>query len=163
MSIGTRIIQLRNEKSLSQRQLSERTGIASSYLSRIENRRLEPQPKTLRKIADALGVPLGELFEEGPAAQRGGRCAITASGNCIMEMLGSSRRRKAARLGIEIYTPRHLHLLRMANYLIQSGNTRLLDALDILLGALLSTAGNRREVRALVVLASRRENAPRSL
>ena len=55
MSIGTRIIQLRNEKGLTQQELSDRTGLAASYLSRIENRHLEPRPHTLRKIALALG------------------------------------------------------------------------------------------------------------
>ena len=36
MSIGTRVMQIRNQKGVSQRQLSERCGIAGSYLSRIE-------------------------------------------------------------------------------------------------------------------------------
>ena len=62
MSIGTRIIQIRNEKNLTQRELSERSGIASSYISRVENRRLEPRPKTLRRIAEGLGVPVRQLF-----------------------------------------------------------------------------------------------------
>jgi hypothetical protein len=41
--------------------------------------------------------------------------------------------------GAEAYTPRHLELLRLAGYLIQSGDTRLLDALEVLLEALLSS------------------------
>jgi len=142
---------------MSQRELSERSGIASSYLSRIENRRLEPRPKTLRRIAGALGVPLSELFREGPAGQPMSRCAITVSGACIMEMLGS-RRRKVQRPDAESFSPRQLQLLRMANYLIQTGNVRLLDTLDVLLGALLASAGTRREARALTTLATRREN-----
>jgi hypothetical protein len=46
---------------------------------------------------------------------------------------------KPAQPGAEAYTPRHLQLLRLAAYLIQSGDTRLLDALEVLLGALLSS------------------------
>lgn len=139
MSIGTRIIQIRNEKNLTQQELSRRSGIASSYLSRVENRRLEPQPRTLRRIADALGVPVTDLFQEGPAALKTFQCAITVSGNCIMEMLRSARG-KAARPEAENYSPHQLQLLRMANYLIQSGDSRLLDALDLLLNALLASA-----------------------
>jgi transcriptional regulator with XRE-family HTH domain len=140
MSIGTRIMQIRNRQNLTQRVLSERTGIATSYLSRVENRRLEPRPKTLRKIAEALGVPVAELFEETPTAHEAHRCAITASGNCIMELLRSERG-KRARTALESYSPRQLQLLRVANYLIQSGDPRLLETLDVLLGALLKSAG----------------------
>lgn len=148
MSIGTRIIQIRNQRNLTQRELSERTGLASSYLSRIENRRLEPRPKTLRKIADALGVPVGDLFQDSPAVHSQVQCVVTMSGNCIMDMLRT--RRRAPLPGTESYTPRQLQLLRMANYLIQTGNTRILDTFDTLLSALLSSTGSRREAKALV-------------
>ena len=161
MSIGTRIIQVRTEKSMNQRELSQRSGIASSYLSRIENRRLEPRPKTLRRIAAALEVPLSELFREGPAGQTVSRCAITVSGNCLMDML-ASRRRRAARPGVESFSPRQLQLLRMANYLIQTGNTRLLDTLDVLLASLLVSTGSRRELRVLVGFPTRLESPPAS-
>lgn len=161
MSIGTRIIQVRNQKNMRQRELSQRSGIASSYLSRIENRRLEPRPKTLRRIAAALEVPLSEFFREGPAGQTVSRCAITVSGNCLMDML-ASRRRRAARPGVESFSPRQLQLLRMANYLIQTGNTRLLDTLDVLLASLLVSTGSGRELRALVGFPTRFESPPAS-
>jgi transcriptional regulator with XRE-family HTH domain len=157
MSIGTHIIQARNLRNISQRELSERSGIASSYLSRIENRRLEPRPKTLRRIAEALGVPLSDLFREGRAGQAVPRCAITVSGNCIMEQL-RSRRCKVQRPGIEAFSPRQVQLLRMAGYLIQTGNTRLLDTLEVLLSALLASAGTRREAGTLMAAAGGAES-----
>ena len=138
MSIGTRVMQIRNQKGVSQRQLSLRSGIAGSYLSRIENRHLEPRPKTLRKIAEALGVPLAEFFQDRDESLPGVQCLITPSGRCIMDMIRASQG-KPAQPGAEAYTPRHLELLRLAGYLIQSGDTRLLDALEVLLGALLNT------------------------
>ncbi|MBZ5544822.1 MAG: helix-turn-helix transcriptional regulator [Acidobacteriia bacterium] len=151
MNIGTRILQARTQKNLSQSELSRRSGIASSYLSRIENRRLEPRPKTLRKIADALGVPLAELFREGSAASSLHQCVVTLSGNCIMDLIRSRRnKRHAPPPGTEGYTPRQLQLLRMANYVIQNGNTRLLDTLDLLLSSLMSSGESRREAKGLV-------------
>ncbi len=162
MSIGTRIIQIRNEKGFTQRQLSKSSGIASSYLSRIENRRLEPRPKTLQKIAEALQVPLSELFEERPASKAASRCVITASGNCIMELLTSGRRRRQVRPGSESYSLRQLQLLRMANYLIQSGNNRLLDTLGTLFGALLATEGKRHGPRPPLTPAAPRRGLPSS-
>ena len=143
MSIGTRIIQLRNAKQLTQQQLSHRTGLAASYLSRIENRHLEPRPQTLRKIALALEVPMSELFQERPAQMGTLQCVITSSGNCVMNLLRSSHG-KREHSGRESYGPRQLQLLRMANYLIQTGDQRLLDSLDVLLGALLSFEENKR-------------------
>lgn len=141
MSIGTKIIQIRNQKNLTQRQVSERSGIATSYLSRVENRRLEPGPKTLHRIAGALGVPISQLFEEGSAASQSSQCVITLSGNCIMDMMRSERG-KAPQGTSESYTPHQLQLLRIANYLIQSGDNRVLDALDLLLNSLLGSQGS---------------------
>jgi len=138
MSIGTRVMQIRSQKGISQRQLSQRSGIAGSYISRIENRHLEPRPKTLRKIAEALDVHLAEFFQEHVGNVAGIQCLITPSGKCIMEMIRAGQG-KPAQPGGEAYTPRHLQLLRLAGYLIQSGDARLLDALEVLLGALLST------------------------
>jgi DNA-binding XRE family transcriptional regulator len=138
MGLGTRIMQIRNQKGLSQRQLSQRSGIAGSYISRIENRHLEPRPKTLRKIAEALDVPVAEFFQERDENLGGMQCLITPSGRCIMDMIRAGHG-KPPQPGGELYTPRHLQLLRLAGYLIQSGDARLLDALEVLLGALLST------------------------
>jgi len=142
MSIGTRIIQLRNQKGLTQEELGDLTGLAASYLSRIENRHLEPRPQTLRKIATALEVPVSELFQERSAQLGTLQCLITSSGNCIMNLL-HSRHGKRVDSSVENYDPRQLQLLRMANYLIQAADKRLLDSFEVLLGALLS-AGNRR-------------------
>ncbi len=149
MSIGTRILQARNQRDISQRELSQRSGIASSYLSRIENRHLEPRPKTLRKIADALGIPLAELFAEGSAASSLRQCVVTTSGDCIMDIL-RSRKRRAAHTGNESYTPRQLQMLRMANYLIQNGNDRILDTLDLLFSSLMASSESRREAKEFV-------------
>jgi DNA-binding XRE family transcriptional regulator len=141
MSIGTRVMQIRNQKGMSQGELSRRSGLAGSYLSRIENRHLEPRPKTLRKIAAALGVPMAEFFQSHQENLEGVQCVVTSSGNCAMDMIRASHGKPAAP-GTERYTARHLRLLRLAGYLIQSGDRRLLDALEVVLGGLLSSHPN---------------------
>ena len=148
MSIGTRIIQLRNQKGLTQQQLGELTGLAASYLSRIENRHLEPRPQTLRKIALALEVPVSEIFQERSARPGSVKCVITSSGNCIMDLL-HSRHGKQDEPGVENYDPRQLQLLRMANYLIQSADARVLDSLELLLGALLQAEQHRNSLNKI--------------
>jgi transcriptional regulator with XRE-family HTH domain len=72
-SLGQRIKALRAERSLQQRQLAEKAGLTPSMVSQIESGRLTPSLPTLGKVAGALGVAIGALFE--PA--RAGRLHVT--------------------------------------------------------------------------------------
>jgi len=45
----------------SQKDLSEKTGVALSTISGIEVGRHKPHPSTLRKLADGLGVDIREI------------------------------------------------------------------------------------------------------
>jgi transcriptional regulator with XRE-family HTH domain len=69
MTLGQRIKQLRGERALQQRQLADKAGLTPSLVSQIESGRLTPSLHTLGKIAGALGVPMGQLFD-GPQAGR---------------------------------------------------------------------------------------------
>ena len=64
MSVGKVIAELRTQRDLTQAELAERVGVSQSYLARWESGRVEPRPKALRKIAQALGVDINELAEE---------------------------------------------------------------------------------------------------
>jgi len=61
--LGQRIRELRKAKGLSQDQLSEKVGIDSKHLSRIELGKSFPYMETLEGIATALDVEIKELFE----------------------------------------------------------------------------------------------------
>src|SRR5438046_9427743 len=65
-ALGTRIKALRGERGLQQRQLAEKAGLTPSMVSQIESGRLTPSLPTLGKLAGALGVPIGSLFEPAP-------------------------------------------------------------------------------------------------
>ncbi|MDP8939200.1 MAG: helix-turn-helix transcriptional regulator [Actinomycetota bacterium] len=60
---GERLRQLRRERALSQRDLSRMTGVAHDSISQLETGKREAQPKTIRKLAEALGVEPKELME----------------------------------------------------------------------------------------------------
>ena len=61
--IGTKLNQLRTREALTQRDLSERTGLTIATISRIEQNQVEPRLSTVRKLANALGVHPSQLIE----------------------------------------------------------------------------------------------------
>ena len=66
MNFGERIRELRKTRDLSQRDLAAQTGINFTYISRIENGKLEfsefPSEATIHKLADALDGDEDELL-----------------------------------------------------------------------------------------------------
>ncbi len=59
---GLRLKELREERSLSQRELGERSGVAFTTIHALEvGKRSAAWPRTIRKLAEALGVPPSEL------------------------------------------------------------------------------------------------------
>ena len=65
IALGEQIRAARQEKKLSQLALAILSGVSKSYLSDLENGRRNPSVLLLARIADALGVPLGDLFPKG--------------------------------------------------------------------------------------------------
>ena len=61
--IGTKLNQLRTQEALTQRDLSERTGLSLAAISRIEQNQVEPRLSTVRRLAEALGVHPSQLME----------------------------------------------------------------------------------------------------
>ncbi len=60
---GARLRQLRQELALSLRDLGERSGVAFDTINKLENERREAQPRTIRRLAEALGVEPKELMK----------------------------------------------------------------------------------------------------
>ena len=63
MDFGERIRELRRERNLSQRDLAAKIGIDFTYLSKIEEGRMEPPSEpVIRRIAQELGADEDELI-----------------------------------------------------------------------------------------------------
>lgn len=60
--------ELRKARGVTQKQISQETGIAHSTLSLIERGKREPEVGTLQTLAGYFGVTLAELLGEGPAS-----------------------------------------------------------------------------------------------
>jgi transcriptional regulator with XRE-family HTH domain len=61
--LGTRVQQARLKREMTQEALAAKVGISRAYLARVEIGRHEPTLTTLRRIAKALNVKLGNLVE----------------------------------------------------------------------------------------------------
>lgn len=57
--------QLRLERKMTQQELGARAGLTGPKISELESGRGNPQLSTLHQVADALGVGVHDLFEEG--------------------------------------------------------------------------------------------------
>jgi transcriptional regulator with XRE-family HTH domain len=74
LMIGERLRTIRESKNLSQGDIEKRTGLIRCYTSRVENGHTVPSIDTLQKYAQALEIPLYQLFydsEEAPKKIKG--------------------------------------------------------------------------------------------
>ena len=55
--------QHRESKFLSIRELSEKSGVSASTITELEQERTAPQPRTIRKLAEALDIEPGKLAD----------------------------------------------------------------------------------------------------
>ena len=67
--VGQKIRALREDKGLTLAEVSERCGVAPATLSRIENGRMVGKLDSHRKICDALGISLADLYREFQTGQ----------------------------------------------------------------------------------------------
>ncbi|MDR2569932.1 MAG: helix-turn-helix domain-containing protein [Oscillospiraceae bacterium] len=69
------MIDARKDTGLTQKQLSQRTGIAQGDISRIENGNANPSLNTLKRLASAMGLTL--KIEFTPISNRKNKTAVT--------------------------------------------------------------------------------------
>lgn len=62
--------ELRIRKGWSQGDLGREAGVRADTVSSLERGKHEPRPSTLRKLADALGVEVEDLFARGAEAPK---------------------------------------------------------------------------------------------
>lgn len=62
--LGKRIKQMREERELTLKNVSEVTGLSVGFLSQVERNITDPSIASLKKIADAFGVKITEFFEK---------------------------------------------------------------------------------------------------
>ena len=109
MHVGCHIMAWRRRRSLTQEDVAESAGLSRPYLSRLEKGKADPALSSLRRIAFALGVTIGQLVEELPpeetlkredldrmargALRPGTREARSQRGTRILALLNRERRK----------------------------------------------------------------------
>ena len=67
--VGQLIRQLREERGISIRELSRKSGLSANALSMIERGRTSPSVSTLYRLTDALNVPITAIFRQADGQQ----------------------------------------------------------------------------------------------
>jgi transcriptional regulator with XRE-family HTH domain len=70
MDIGFQVLSWRRAKRLTQGALAQQASVGRPYLSRLEQGQIDPTLSSLRKLAAALAIGLGQLLEESPEQKR---------------------------------------------------------------------------------------------
>jgi transcriptional regulator with XRE-family HTH domain len=76
-SIGDRIREIREARTLTQDQLADRSGVSKGFLSDIENSKRNPSSEYVLKIANALGASIDYLLRGDEATQPSARGPVT--------------------------------------------------------------------------------------
>jgi len=109
-ALGYAIRTQRKQSAMTLVDLAKKTGFSISYLSQIERNLLTPSISTLRKLADALGIPAGQLMlkdaglPNAPVAlvRRNERKQLAFPGSSIhYELLTPDMRRRSSLLWVE--------------------------------------------------------------
>jgi transcriptional regulator with XRE-family HTH domain len=137
MSVGQEIRKIRLKSKMTQKGLSQSSGLAVSYLSRLENDRMVPSLKTLTKLSNALEVPVASFFDDEAHLETKDDCPVSLSGQCILDQLfvGPGQNPKN---GIEAYSQEHLETLRLCNFLLQTGKKEVLITMYTFMKSLLA-------------------------
>lgn len=149
VGVGKTIRQLRKQARITQKDVAARSGLTVSYLSRLENDRITPSVKTLRRIAEALEVPVSLLF--GDAHNKAPEhCPVSLSGQCILE---HRYQRKGGVPAVppaeeESYDSEQLEILQRCNDILQHGDAELMTALERLMHSLVLLQQSRDTARA---------------
>ena len=69
MNIIRALVDARTSQNLTQKELSERTGIAQTEISRLENGTRNPSIKLLQRLADGMGMVLNVSFSPKKSVQ----------------------------------------------------------------------------------------------
>lgn len=79
-ALGKRIRQLRKNQNWTLEEAAQRTGLAASTLSKIENDHMSPTFDVVQKLADGFEIDITRLFDTETGLEASGRRSVTREG-----------------------------------------------------------------------------------
>jgi transcriptional regulator with XRE-family HTH domain len=147
-AVASTVRSLRHSRGLSADQLASRAGVSKGALVALENASANPNLATLVRLADALGVPVSALLEQGPPR------TVVISDAASVEPLWRGPAGGTARLVLTTATPAPVELWRWQlgpgeSYESHPHPAGLVETLTVIEGsAVLTVDGERHEVGA---------------
>jgi len=132
LELGKLILAARLRRGLSQCVVARRSGLDPAYLSRIEHGKIRPSIEMGMRIAVALGVSPGELFELPSRGERTGPCPVSNSGRCLIDLMDTGSE-PGLEKEMERYSARQLRLLRQFAAVLARGEEGVLKAFETLI------------------------------
>lgn len=80
LNLGPKLRQIRQQRGWTLDEMSARSGLAKSTLSKIENEKLSPSFEVIQKLTKGLDIDVPQLFVESDHHEAGGRRSITLAG-----------------------------------------------------------------------------------
>lgn len=80
LNLGANLRQMRQQKGWTLDEMSARSGLAKSTLSKIENDKLSPSFEVIQKLTTGLNIDVPQLFVESDHHEAGGRRSINLAG-----------------------------------------------------------------------------------
>lgn len=80
LNLGAKLRQMRLQKGWTLDEMSSRSGLAKSTLSKIENDKLSPSFEVIQKLTKGLDIDVPQLFVASDHHEAGGRRSITLNG-----------------------------------------------------------------------------------
>ena len=118
MSVGKRIQAARLKRGFSQSAVSRRAGMAPSYLSRIESSKVHPTVRMAMRIATVLRISLDDLVGPRPPETSGKPCPVSASGQCLLDLINTPSYSEGQNPSGEHLSPRQLRVARSFTMLV---------------------------------------------
>lgn len=145
--IGRRLAAARLQRGLSQCTVARLAGLAPSYISRIENGRVQPTFRTVLKIAGGLRIAPEEIVDPPPDPRTRSRrsCPVSHNGRCMLDLLRSETQieREHDR---DAYSPRQIRLMKQLAAWVRDAPNDRLRAMEILIDDL--SRGSRGKSRS---------------
>lgn len=108
--LGARIRSIRKAKKMTIKEVAAKAGVTIGLISQIERNLANPSVKSLRKIADVLGVPIAALFSQrfqqpGPVVRRNERRTLGSPVEGVTYSLLTPDYNRAIELVYGVYEP----------------------------------------------------------